>query len=299
MLLALLGGGGDAPSLSAPTLALFFGGATALALFVAVERRAEDPVVPLRLFEDRIFAVAVLGNLAIGGVLFGVSVYVPLFVQGSLGGTAVTAGAAVASLSIGWPIASFVGGRMLLKTGYRPTLLLGAALMALGSGLCVPMGAETSLAYVVSAVFVVGLGLGFTSTSYLVSVQNAVPWSRRGSATSAIVFMRTVGGSVAVAVMGALLNYSLGARYADAVERAAGGDTDLARLLSDPNALLQPAIRDRVPADSYAEISGALAASLSPTFWVILALGFGAVVAASFFPGGRAKDLINREEDHE
>lgn len=299
VLLALLGGGGDAPSLSAPTLALFFGGATALALFVAVERRAEDPVVPLRLFEDRIFAVAVLGNLAIGGVLFGVSVYVPLFVQGSLGGTAVTAGAAVASLSIGWPIASFVGGRMLLKTGYRPTLLLGAALMALGSGLCVPMGAETSLAYVVSAVFVVGLGLGFTSTSYLVSVQNAVPWSRRGSATSAIVFMRTVGGSVAVAVMGALLNYSLGARYADAVERAAGGDTDLARLLSDPNALLQPAIRDRVPADSYAEISGALAASLSPTFWVILALGFGAVVAASFFPGGRAKDLINREEDHE
>jgi len=224
---------------------------------------------------------------------------VPLFVQGSLGGTAVTAGAAVASLSIGWPVASFAGGRMLLKTGYRSTLLLGSALMALGAGLCVPMNQETSLAYVVSAVFVVGLGLGFTSTSYLVSVQNAVPWSRRGSATSAMVFMRTVGGSVAVAVMGALLNYSLGSRYEAAVERAAGGDADLTRLLSDPNALLQPAIQNRIPADSYAEISGALAAALSPTFWVILALGLGAVIAASFFPHGQAKDLINREEDHE
>jgi MFS family permease len=191
VLLALLDGGG-APSLSAQTLALFFGGMAALALFVAVEGRAEDPVVPLGLFGSRIFMVSVLGNLAIGGVLFGVSVYVPLFVQGSLGGTAVTAGAAVASLSIGWPVASFVGGRMLLRTGYRPTLLLGSVLMALGSALCVPMGSGTSLAYVVSAVFVVGLGLGFTSTSYLVSVQNAVPWSRRGSATSAMVFMRTV-----------------------------------------------------------------------------------------------------------
>ncbi len=188
---------------------------------------------------------------------------------------------------------------MLLKTGYRSTLLLGSALMAIGAGLCVPMNQETSLAYVVLAVFVVGLGLGFTSTSYLVSVQNAVPWSRRGSATSAMVFMRTVGGSVAVAVMGALLNYSLGTRYDAAVERAAGGDADLARLLSDPNALLQPTIRSRIPTDSYAEISGALATALSPTFWVILALGLGAVVAASFFPRGQAKDLISREEDHE
>src|SRR5947209_1703298 len=83
-------------------------------------------------YADRIFAVAVFGNLALGGVLFGVSVYVPLFVQGALGGTALTAGAVVAPLSIGWPIASFIGGRMLLVTGYRATLLLGSGFMALG-----------------------------------------------------------------------------------------------------------------------------------------------------------------------
>ena len=109
VLLALLGQGGT-PSLSAPTLGLFFGGLLALGLFVVVERRAADPVVPLGLFGDRVFAVAVLGNLTLGGVLFGVSVYVPLFVQGALAGTAVTAGAVVASLSIGWPLGSVVGG---------------------------------------------------------------------------------------------------------------------------------------------------------------------------------------------
>jgi EmrB/QacA subfamily drug resistance transporter len=296
VLLALLGGGGGGPSLSASTLALFFGGATALALFVAVEIRVENPVVPLDLFSDRIFAVAVFGNLALGGVLFGVSVYVPLFVQGSLSGTALTAGAVVAPVSIGWPIASFVGGRMLLVTGYRATLLLGSALIAVGGGLCVPMGEDTPLWYVVAAVFIIGLGLGFTSTSYLVSVQNAVPWNRRGSATSSIVFFRTVGGSVAVAVMGALLNASLGARYEAAVERASGDDADLADLLSDPNSLLQPALREQIPTGSYAELAGSLAAALSPTFWAILALGVLALVAATFFPGGHAKDLVNREE---
>ncbi|HEY6581297.1 MAG TPA: MDR family MFS transporter [Rubrobacter sp.] len=295
VLFALLGGDGG---LSATTLALFFGGLIVLLLFVVVERRAADPVVPLDLFSERIIAVSALGNVAIGGVLLGVSVYVPLFVQGALGGTALTAGAAVASLSIGWPVGSFVGGRLLLLTGYRATLLLGSALIALGSALCVPMDGGTSLAYIVVAVVVIGLGLGFSSTSYLVSVQNAVPWRRRGVATSSVVFFRTVGGSLGVAIMGAFLNASLGERYRAAVDRAAGGDEGLGRLLSDPNALLQPAVRGRIPDAAYSELAGALAASLSPAFWVLLFFGLLALAVATFFPRGSAKDLANRGEDY-
>ena len=294
VLLALLGQR-DAPSTS--TLALFFGGAVALALFVAVERRAENPVVPLELFGDRIFAVAVLGNLALGGVLFGVSVYVPLFVQGVLAGTAVTAGAVVAPLSIGWPLGSFIGGRMILRSGYRGTLLIGSSFIALGAGLCLPANGATPLWYMVLAVFIIGLGMGFSSTAYLVSVQNAVPWRRRGIATSSIVFFRTVGGSIGVAVMGALLNASLGSRYEAAVESASAGDADLARLLADPKALLQPALREWIPYASYTELANSLAAALSPTFWVIFALGLAALVLATFFPGGHAKDLINKGDD--
>ena len=295
VLFALLGGDGG---LSATTLALFFGGLIVLLLFVVVERRAADPVVPLDLFSERIIAVSALGNVAMGGVLLGVSVYVPLFVQGALGGTALTAGAAVASLSIGWPVGSFVGGRLLLLTGYRATLLLGSALIALGSALCVPMDGGTSLAYIVVAVVVIGLGLGFSSTSYLVSVQNAVLWRRRGVATSSVVFFRTVGGSLGVAIMGAFLNASLGERYRAAVDRAAGGDEGLGRLLSDPNALLQPAVRGRIPDAAYSELAGALAASLSPAFWVLLFFGLLALAVATFFPRGSAKDLANRGEDY-
>ncbi len=296
VLLALLGGGG--PGISAGGVALFVGGVAALALFVFVEGRAEDPIVPLDLFRDRILSVSAFGNLAIGGVLLGVSVYVPLFVQGSLGGTAITAGAVVASLSIGWPVGSFVGGRMLLRTGYHPTLLLGAALISAGSALCVPMDRGTSLAYVVLAVVVMGLGLGFSSTSYLVSVQNAVPWRRRGVATSSVVFFRTVGGSLGVAAMGALLNATLGDRYGAAVERVAEGDAALGRLLSDPNALLQPAVRSRIPEAAYSELAGALAAALSPAFWVLLVFGISSLAAAALFPRGAAADLVSREAEH-
>jgi MFS family permease len=297
VLLSLLGIGGE-PELSAAALALFFGGVGALALFVLVERRAADPVVPLDLFRERIIAVSSVGNLAMGGVLLGVSVYVPLFVQGSLGGTALTAGAAVASLSIGWPVGSFVGGRMLLRTGYRTTLLLGSALIAVGSALCVPMDGGTSLSYVVFAVVVIGLGLGFSSTSYLVSVQNAVPWRRRGVATSSVVFFRTVGGTLGVAVMGALLTASLGERYRAAAESAAGDDAALGRLLSDPNALLQPAVRERIPDAAYSDLAGALAAALSPAFWVLLVCGLAALAVATLFPRGSAKDLVSQEPEH-
>jgi EmrB/QacA subfamily drug resistance transporter len=294
VLLALLG----EPGVTATGVALFGGGVAMLALFVFVEGRAEDPIVPPDMFRDRILSVSAFGNLALGGVLLGVSVYVPLFVQGSLGGTALTAGAVVASLSIGWPVGSFVGGRMLLKTGYRATLLLGSVLVASGAALCVPMDRATSLTYVVVAVVVIGLGLGFSSTSYLVSVQNAVPWRRRGVATSSVVFFRTVGGSLGVAVMGALLNASLGDRYGAAVGRVAEGDAALERLLSDPNALLQPAVRSRIPEPAYAELAGALSAALSPAFWVLLVFGVGSVVAAAFFPRGAAADLVTTEAEH-
>jgi EmrB/QacA subfamily drug resistance transporter len=294
VLLALLGG----PGITAGDVAVFGGGVAMLALFVFVEGRAEDPIIPPDMFRDRIISVSAFGNLALGGVLLGVSVYVPLFVQGSLGGTALTAGAAVASLSIGWPVGSFVGGRMLLKTGYRATLLLGSLLVASGSALCVPMDRGTSLTYVVVAVVVIGLGLGFSSTSYLVSVQNAVPWRRRGVATSSVVFFRTVGGSLGVAVMGALLNASLGDRYRAAVGRVAEGDAALARLLSDPNAILQPAVRARVPDAAYAELANALSAALSPAFWVLLVFGVSSVAAAAFFPHGAAADLVTSEPEH-
>jgi MFS family permease len=185
---------------------------------------------------------------------------------------------------------------VILRSGYRRTLLAGSCFIALGTGLSVAVNETTPLWYVVLSVFIIGLGMGFSSTTYLLSVQNAVPWQRRGVATSSIIFFRTVGGSIGVAVMGALLNASLGPRYAAAVEKASVGDDNLARLLANPNNLLQPVLREQIPSGSYTELANSLATALSPVFWGIFALGLAALALAVFFPGGQAKDFVNRED---
>ena len=99
--------------------------------------------------------------------------------------------------------------------------------------------------------------------------------------------------------MGTLLNASLGSRYEAAVEEVSAGDAGLARLLDDPNALLQPALREQIPDVSYAELASSLAAALLPTFWILFALGLAALGLATFFPGGQAKDLVNREDEYQ
>jgi hypothetical protein len=91
----------------------------------------------------------------------------------------------------------------------------------------------------------------------------------------------------------------LGASYEAAVEKASVGDAELTSLLADPNALLQPALREQIPDASYAELAGSLASALSPTFWVIFALSLAALALAAFFPGGQAKDFVNREDEYE
>lgn len=96
--------------------------------------------------------------------------------------------------------------------------------------------------------------------------------------------------------MGAVLNSALGERYGAAVDRVAGGDRELAATLADPNALLQPEVRQQIPADSYAELAAALAAALSPVFWIVLALSASGIVVALLFPRGSAREMVHRED---
>jgi MFS family permease len=200
---------------------------------------------------------------------------------------------AFASYLLAATVTGPIFGKLSDTYGRKPVYLAGIFLFLLGSVLC---GTSQSMGALIFFRTIQELGLGFSSTSYLVSVQNAVPWGRRGVATSSVVFFRTVGGSLGVAVMGAFLNASLGERYSDAVDRAAGGDAALGRLLSDPNALLQPAVRGRIPDAAYSELAVTLAASLSPAFWVLLFFGISALAVATLFPRGMAKDLVSREE---
>src|SRR5207248_11554756 len=143
-------------------------------------------------------------GVILGVVMFGITSYVPLFVQGVRGGTATSAGITLGPLLIAWPIAATLSGKIILRYGYRLTAGVGALLVTIGVGLVTLLQASSTLSYIVVAMLVIGTGLGLMSTAFIISVQNAVPWNVRGVATASTQFFRKMGGIVLVPVIDAI-----------------------------------------------------------------------------------------------
>lgn len=268
LLWGLLGGQhGIVPPAIALGLVLLIG-------FVLIERRAKEPVLPLTMFREPFIAVPCLAGLLTGAVQFGVSTYIPLFVQGVQLGTAGDAGKALVPLSIGWPLASFVSPRLLLRFGFRPVALIGTFCIVLGSGALLAYGLGTPLPFIVVNLFVLGVGMGFSSNAFLLAAQNAVSWERRGVVTASVQFTRTMGGTVGIAVLGAVLNARLAATL-----RAAGA--------SDVNAVLNPSMRSQIPATVLHAVQVGLAGGLHQLYTLLAIAAVGGFAAACFFPAGK------------
>ncbi|MEW5762896.1 MAG: MDR family MFS transporter [Bacillota bacterium] len=277
LLLALLQGGTYLPWMSPAILGLFALAAVCLTFFLRVESRAPEPMLPLDLFRDRVIAVAVAGNFLAGAVMIGASSYIPLFVQGVLGGTAINAGAALAPMSIGWPIGSIVCGRLLLRAGYKPLAALGMLFQVAAAAMLLTLHPATDRSFVSAVSFVMGLGLGFCTTAFIVFVQAAVEWGRRGVATAAVQFMRTLGSTVGVAVTGTVLNALMSARAA-----AAGNG---ASVTATVNRLMDPLQRHLIPPEQVAPLEAALAGALHGTFWLILGFAVLGLLTVFRLPG--------------
>lgn len=206
LLLALTSGGRDWEWVSAQSISVFLFAVLSIIAFLLVEVRVSEPILPLSIFADRMIAVSGIASLLAGGVMIGATTYVPLFAQGSLGTSATVAGAVLATMSIGWPIASSLSGRLILRVGYRITAVIGGVFLVLGSGLLFYFSHLSSPLLIAVASFVIGAGMGFSTTAFIVGIQNAVDWSRRGVATSSNLFLRSMGASIWVALLGAIAN---------------------------------------------------------------------------------------------
>jgi EmrB/QacA subfamily drug resistance transporter len=206
LLLALLEGGVEWAWDSPTSLALFVAAVALLSVFVVVERRASEPVLPLWVFRMRILNVTNVGSLLVGMMMMGLSSYVPLFSQKVLGTGAVVAGLILAAMTIGWPIAASTAGRLYLTFGFRFTLVLGGVVSVLGALILATVDGGSSLWHLAAACFVMGIGFGYVASPGVVAAQSSVSWARRGVATSANMFSRSVGSAVGVAVFGAIVN---------------------------------------------------------------------------------------------
>jgi len=214
-LLLALTQGTEGPGWTSPLLLLLLAASLLmLGSFIVVERRAPDPVLPLDLFKLRVMSVSSAANFLSGAVLFGVTSYVPLFVQGARGEGAAGAGAALTPMLVTWSLSGFVGPRLLLRFGFRATAIGSTLLISLGAAGLVLVGLDAPpiVLYVSMALF--GFGFGPSTSAFLILLQEAVPWSQRGVATSSTQLFRSLGGTIGVALLGSILHVSLTGRIA-------------------------------------------------------------------------------------
>lgn len=188
-------------------------------LLFQIERRAADPIVPLRLFSDRMFAVACAQGFLAGCALFGSSSFVPLFAQTVLGTNATGAGALLMPMLLGWVFASILGGQIMVRVGFRFLAISGMTLLVIGSVLMAQASGTESWMLTLVSLALMGVGMGLSIPAFLIAVQTSVARSDMGAATSTVQFSRSIGGAIGVSVIGVVLSTQLAASL-----RAAGLD---------------------------------------------------------------------------
>jgi EmrB/QacA subfamily drug resistance transporter len=204
-----------------------------LGVFVVVEGRAPEPVLPPRLFRNRVFAVTSAIGLVVGFALFGSVTYLPLFLQVVLGASPTGSGLQILPLMGGLLITSIGSGQLISRTGiYKPFPIAGTAVMIVGLGLLSTMGPHTTRLEASAFMFVLGLGLGLVMQVLVLAVQNAVDYKDLGVGTSGATLFRSIGGSVGTAVLGSIFSNRLSAELAAVVPHAATGSLGTGASLS-------------------------------------------------------------------
>ncbi len=257
------------------SLGLIVLSALLLLAFVWNELRASEPVLPPRLFLVPVVGIAALGCLASGVVQSGATSFITIFVQGGQGASAAEAGLVLGVLTMGWPIGAGLGGRFLLRIGFRRTIISGMAITAVASlGFLLldrNSGTLTSIAWM----SLMGLGFGFSSVGITISVQNSVGWADRGVATASMQFFRSIGGSVGVAIMGTIM----GMRLQPLLEQY-----QLSGAEGGANALLKPASRGALPPDVLAALQLGLTEGIHHAFYVMAFAAVAGLIAVLWFP---------------
>jgi EmrB/QacA subfamily drug resistance transporter len=270
LLVALMQGGIGWAWLSWPMFGLVGVFVVALALYAVRERRAPEPMIDASVWRARSIATGNVSALFAGAVVIGITSFVPIYVQGVLGRSAIVAGFALTAMSVGWPLASTLSGRFLRALDVRNTVRIGGVLLFVGSlGLALmPEGASAAL--VAASSFVAGFGMGLLNTTFIILIQGSVDWAKRGSATASNIFARMIGSTFGAASLGAILNASLGGRL------PAGGIDAMRRVFDGGEAAIAGVDR--------AMLHAALSSALSHVFVGLAVFGALAMIATWFVP---------------
>ncbi len=295
LLLALSWGGVEYAWLSWQIIGMLVFSLVMLLLFLRIEKHSPEAIIPPALFKNRIVAVSGLAVFLTAFGMFGTVTFVPLFFQGVMGVSATLSGSFLIPMTLGQVTGSFVSGQLLSRAGghYRLQGVAGISIMATGMLLLSFMNFDTPYLLAVFNTALTGFGLGITMPLYTIAVQNAVPYKMLGVATSSVPFIRSVGGSVGLAIFGSTL---AGRFFTGFTGRLSSSLVDIlpaeqiSELAHNPQALVSPQAQEQLrdlllasgPQGSrlYAELSQTLSQALSSALNHVFLIGFISLLLA-------------------
>jgi EmrB/QacA subfamily drug resistance transporter len=260
---------------SGTIIGLFAASVVALGIFVFVERRAAEPILPMRLFRSRVFSVCSVLSFIVGFAMIGSITFLPTFLQYVNGVSATTSGLRMLPMVAGLLATALASGTVVSKTGaYRPFPIAGSAITAAGLYLLSRMDQHTGFWIESLFLLVLGAGIGLIMQILTLVVQNTVDYSDLGTATSGVTFFRTLGGSFGASIMGSIFSNELKGRLVTALTAAR----------VPPSAVARPELLNKLPAQARAPIVTAYAQSLQHIFLFAVPIAVVGLLLALFLP---------------
>jgi EmrB/QacA subfamily drug resistance transporter len=251
LLLGFTWAGSQYAWLSVQTISLFVTAVVFIVVFVVYEawreRNDTQPIIDPSMFKNRIFSVSVIITMITSMGMFGSAIFLPLFAQGVLNFSATASGLRLVPLMAGLIVSSIISGQLVSRFGrYKWIAFLGMAITIGGSLLLQQLGLHSTNMDLILDMIVLGLGLGFGMALYTIIVQNALP-DKIGQATSGLTFFRSIGGTIAVAAMGSVMNSTYVPAYHNALPASLKAilPAQAISAFDDPNVLLSPGIQQQ------------------------------------------------------
>ncbi|WP_240645690.1 MFS transporter [Georgenia sp. SYP-B2076] len=269
--------------------------------FVLVERRVDEPVVPLYILSERTTALAIVASLAVGTVLFGANVFLGQYFQIGRGYSPTIAGWLGLPLMLGLLISSTVAGKLVTASGrWKPYVVGGVGLLALGMGLMTTVRGDTSLGLIGVYLFVAGIGLGAAMQNLVLAVQNTVAIGNVGAATSSVTFFRTLGGAMGIQLLGALYTHRVTSLTASRLARqgidtggldTSTGTLDLTQMPPAVAAVIRGAYGDGIG------LVFAVAAGFAVVGLVAVLFMKGSELRGTWQPAAQTHDVLSEDHD--
>jgi EmrB/QacA subfamily drug resistance transporter len=281
---------------SSTILGLFAGFAVLTIAFLFVETKAEEPIISFGLFKQRLYATSILSALFSGAAFIMASVYIPIFIQGVLGGSATNSGLVLLPMMLGTVVTATGGGFLMSKLPYRNIIVPTFILLVAGSVLVTTLTPQSTKFIVTVYMILLGLGIGASFSVLSNAAIHGLEARQRGSASATLNFIRSLGMTIGITTFGIIQSHVMTSKLTKAFAGAGGGQAQMPQGMEnmDPHLLLAPATRAKFPQAILDKITAVLSSSIVYTFaWAIIPAVLALVVALFM---GRTKMITSSDQ---